>query len=164
VRADITEQLEAAYGDLTRPSYRFAAERLDAGMHRRVMLRLAEEFEVDDQTSIGSDDVCISLLVALRDSPVGMRPWNVQLSLVGAFAVVSKVGDISAKWPVGDDDQDAKRLLALLRAAGLDLLPYSTLAEPTALLPPNVRAGEVYTVYNALFTDSVPYPTDGSNE
>jgi hypothetical protein len=157
MRDMIERDLSDAYGDLSRPSYWFAEERLQQGMHSDVIPRLSQEFIVQDETSIGSDDVCITLFVR----PVGTPEpwlWCVQLSLVGNYAVVSKMGEIGARWPIvlARSGTGEAVLLNLLRMAGMELLSYSELAERTAYRPPNADAGETYTVYNALFADSVP--------
>lgn len=146
----------AAYGDLGAPSYSFAPSRLEAGMHADTLRRLSSQFAVDDQTSLGSDDVCLSLFVhwpTRTSSP----PWFVRLSLVGRYALVSRLDQSDARHPAAHARRDAETaLLRLLREDGFALLPLAVLQEPTALRPPNAEAGEVYTLYNALFTDAIP--------
>ena len=163
MRHDIMNELTNAYGTLVSPSYAFAAQRLEAGMHADTVRRLARDFTVEDETSLGSDDVCITLYVRPREE-AGAAKWCVQLSLVGDFGVVSEMvstGPARKVWPITEArtacPSEAK-LLGTLRSAGLELLPYAVLEEPTPFRPPNADADEVYTVYNALFTDAVPYP------
>ncbi|MCL2449380.1 MAG: hypothetical protein FWD17_10560 [Polyangiaceae bacterium] len=159
-RAQIESDLEAAYGELARPSYAFAAERLEAGMHGETVTRLAQEFDWEDRTSIGSDDVCISLWLRPKDTS-GPWQWRVLLSLVGNYAVVDRLIEPSKDWPVIEAHGDGPEavLLSTLRGSGFELLPSSELREPTALRPANSDPSEVYTVYNALFSDAVPHPT-----
>jgi hypothetical protein len=158
MREEIAKDLAQAYGDLSRPSYAFAARRLNEGMHGEVVRALSRAFVVDDQTSLGSDDVCITLFVRPHDAPEEWT-WSVQISLVGNYAVVSRMGHSRAPWPITEahDDQNEVALLATLRRAGIELVSYALLREPTALRPPNSGDDEVYTVYNAPFTDMVPF-------
>ncbi len=157
MREDISNALVRAYGDLSHPSYAFAARRLDEEMHVGVVRNLSQKFVVEDQTSLGGDDVCVSLYVRESESHSDWR-WCVQLSLVGNYAVVSRMGDGLAPWPVTEANADVAEaaLLGALCESGMELLPYAELQEPTILRPPNSDAEEVYTVYNALFTDMVP--------
>jgi hypothetical protein len=157
LRQDIKEAIAGAYGDLRNPSYRFAPERYEGGMHRDVIRAIASRFDVDDQTSLGSDDVCISLIVR-RTSSSGEFRWNVRISLVGNYAIVSDRNNPSRPWPLTSAPPGTYEatLQAVLRDAGMELLEY--LAVPTALRPPNSEPFEVYSVYNGLFSDGNPFP------
>ena len=162
MREEISKALVEAYGDLTHPSYAFAARRLEQGVHAETVQAVAREFVVDDQTSLGSDDVCITLFVRPRDG-AEQWTWSVQLSLVGDYAVVSQIGYAKAPWPIiASREPHEARLLAALRDAGIELLSYGDLSEPTMFRPPNSDAAEVYTVYNALFSDMTPLPVEPS--
>jgi hypothetical protein len=112
-----------------------------------------------DRTSLGSDDVCIALFVRPHEAPESWV-WSVQLSLVGSYGVVARIGDSRAPWPITEftDEPTEGRLLAMLGRSGVELLSYAELREQTGLRAPNSETEEIYTVYNALFTDMDPFP------
>jgi hypothetical protein len=158
MRSDLRRNLEHAYGDWSVPNYAFAAQRLHAGMHAPVLTTLGNHFATENCTSLGSDDVCISIVVRPR-SGVLNEEWLVKISLVGMYAIVSSMASPQREWPItrAEPGSDEANLLNLLTSAGIELLSYDVLAEPVLIRPPNSHPAEVYTVYNALFSDMVPF-------
>lgn len=152
----IQRDILAAYGDLQSPSFSFAQERRGQHWHASIVRAVLEHFDGEGVTTL-DDEVCLSLLV--RPHGTKQSCWLVRLSLVGPYALVTRVTGHAEDWLVSEDDADdhERELILLVKEGGLRLIAASILCQSIRLRTPSLPPDQV-TIYNALFTDFAPFP------
>ena len=154
--SSIQHDILAAYGDLESPSFCFAQERREQQWHAPIVRAIFERFDGEDVTTL-DDEVCLSVLVRPRGAKDNR--WSVRLSLVGPYALVTRITGRADRWLVSKDDadHDELELMRLVKEGGLRIVASSVLRQPIALRTPSLPPDQV-TVYNALFTDFSLFP------
>ncbi|MGH3800347.1 MAG: hypothetical protein ACRDTD_09495 [Pseudonocardiaceae bacterium] len=139
------------YGKLDEPDFSFVQEATDSRPYEDVIREVVTTLDLTyEEYSDPNDDVSFEYHLSRDD-----ESWALELSMVGPFAAVARIGDGWDSILVQSDpnlSELERQLLAILRSHNLQILSKEELEQPVPLRLFNTDPGNV-RVYQALFSD-----------
>lgn len=148
---EFLSRIKEVYGTLDQPNFSFVMEAVRSRPYEHVISEVVTTLGLaSEEYSDPNDDVSFQYCLARGD-----ESWAVELSMLGPFAVVARIGDGWDGILVPNDpslSELERQLLAILRSYGLRLLDKEELEQTVPLRLFNTDPGDV-RVYQALFSD-----------
>ncbi len=148
---EFLSRIKEVYRTLDEPDFSFVMEAIRSRPYEDVISEVVTTLGLaSEEYSDPNDDVSFQYHLSR-----GRENWALQLSMVGPFAVVARIGDRWGRILVQSDpslSELEREFLAILRSYGFHLLSKEELEQPVPLRLYNTDPGDV-RVYQALFSD-----------
>ena len=148
---EFLSRIKEVYRSLDEPNFSFVMEATRKRPYEDVISEVVTTLGLaSEEYNDPNDDVSFQYHLSRGD-----ENWAVELSMLGPFAVVARIGEGWDRVLIQNDSSLSeleRQLLAILRSYGLRLLSREELEQPVPLRLFNAEPGDV-RVYQALFSD-----------